>query len=259
MYDFLGFERDTSIVVTGGGSGIGEAIALTAAKLGLSVGVWDLSEKNAGKTAEAVRSAGGKAFAVGLDVTDRAKVAQAWRQTAERFGPIACLAAVAGPPSFAGREFLDGVTTALDCVRVPTELWLDQPDPGSRSAIYLSSVQGPRYGAGVPWYSVAKSAIDGYARSLAAMRPGGIRANAILPDWIMTPRTEQYITATGGPEWDANPMGRIGDAQDVANAALFLLSPAAGYLNGLSLEIDGGAKLRSLAWMRMRDASGSNR
>jgi 3-oxoacyl-[acyl-carrier protein] reductase len=118
-------------------------------------------------------------------------------------------------------------------------------------------VQGPRYGAGVPWYTVAKSAVDGYMRSLAGMRPGAIRANAILPDWIYTPRTEKFVDAMGGIAWEANPMGRIGVAQDVANIALFLLSPAAEYLNGLSLEVDGGSKLRSLGWMRMREVSGS--
>jgi 3-oxoacyl-[acyl-carrier protein] reductase len=121
----------------------------------------------------------------------------------------------------------------------------------------MSSVQGPRYGAGVQWYTVAKSAVDGYMRSVASMRPGGIRANSILPDVTRTPRTEKYITATGGLEWGANPMGRFGLPEDVAKAALFLLSPAAEYINGVSLEIDGGSRLRSLGWMRIADVSGS--
>jgi NAD(P)-dependent dehydrogenase (short-subunit alcohol dehydrogenase family) len=257
MFNFLGFNEGVPIVVTGAGSGIGEAIALTAAKLGLRVSAWDLVEAAAKRTADAIAAAGGEARAIGVDAANRSAVVEAWRQTTEAFGPVGCLAAAAGPPSFSGREFMDGVTTAIDCVRLPTEVWLEQPDAGSRAAVYLSSVQGPRYGAGVPWYTVAKSAVDAYMRSLAGMRPGGIRANAILPDWIYTPRTEQYVNATGGLAWEANPMGRIGVAQDVASAALFLLSPAAQYLNGLSLEVDGGSKLRSLAWLRMHDASGS--
>jgi NAD(P)-dependent dehydrogenase (short-subunit alcohol dehydrogenase family) len=257
MYNFLGFAAGTPIVVTGAGSGIGEAIALTAGKLGLRVSAWDLAEAGAVRTAEAIAAAGGKARALRVDAADRKAVVEAWRQTTAEFGAVGCFAAVAGPPSFAGREFADGVTTAIDCVRIPTEVWLEQPNAEARAAVYLSSVQGPRYGAGVPWYTVAKSAIDGYMRSLAGMRTGGIRANAILPDWIYTPRTEKYVNQMGGLQWEANPMGRVGVAQDVANVALFLLSPAAEYLNGLSIEVDGGSKLRSLGWMRMHEVSGS--
>lgn len=253
--DFLGFPAGTAIVVTGAGSGIGEAIALTCGRLGLRVACWDLSGEAAEQTAMTIRQASGDAMACSGDVSDAAVVAQCWKRTTEAFGAVACLAASAGPPSFGDKDFNTALNLAIDCMRVPTEGWLEQPCAGSRAAIYLSSVQGPRYGAGVPWYTVAKSGIDGYMRSLAAMRPGGIRANAILPDWLRTARTEQYIDATGGDEWETNPMGRVGYAQDSANAAIFLLSPAAEYINGVSLEVDGGAKLRSMAWMRMWEAS----
>ena len=255
MTDFLGFPADCAVVVTGAGSGIGEAAALTAGRLGLKVAAWDLSPDAAARTAQAIADQGGTAVGIGGDMADADAVQAAWEQTTHAFGPVACLLAAAGPPSFGDRSFMEGVNQAIDCMRLPTDIWLEQPDPSSRAAVYLSSVQGPRYGAGNPWYTVAKSAIDGYMRSTAAMRPGGIRANAILPDWIATPRTADYIAATGGEEWDANPMGRVGHAQDIANAALFLLSPAAGYINGVSLEVDGGARLRSLAWMRMRDST----
>lgn len=253
--DFLGFAAGTAIVITGAGSGIGEAIALTCGKLGLKVACWDLSGEAAERTAQAIRQAGGEALACSGDASDAAEVARCWKRTTDAFGAVACLAASAGPPSFGDKDFSTALSLAIDCMRVPTEAWLEQPDAGSRSAIYISSVQGPRYGAGVPWYTVAKSGIDGYMRSLAAMRPGGIRANAILPDWLRTARTEQYIDATGGDGWETNPMGRVGYAQDSANAAIFLLSPAAEYINGVSLEVDGGAKLRSMAWMRMWEAS----
>ena len=177
------------------------------------------------------------------------------QETYTRLGAVQCLAAIAAPPSFGTLDFSEGVKQTIDCARIPTEAWLAFSAESSRSAVYLSSVQGPRYGAGVQWYTVAKTAVSGYMRSVAAMRPGGLRANAVLPDWVQTPRTEQYIAATGGTDWDANPMGRVGFARDVANAILFLLSPAAEYLNGVCLEVDGGSHLRSLAWMRMRAVS----
>lgn len=257
MDSFLGFEPDTTIVVTGAGSGMGEALALTAARQGLGVAAWDLAEDGARRVAEKIEESGGSALAIGVDASDQGAVTEAWSQTTERFGAVSCLGGVAGPPSFLDRSFTDGVVIAIDCMRLPTEVWLDQPDPATRSAVYFSSVQGPRYGAGVPWYTVAKSAIDGYMRSIAGMRTGNVRANSVLPDWILTPRTEKFVEKVGGIEWDANPMGRIGLAQDVANAALFLLSPAAEYINGVSIEIDGGSNLRSLGWMRMAQLSGS--
>ncbi len=257
MDTFLGFPEDAVIIVTGAASGIGEALAILAARQGLAVAAWDLTEDGARATAEAITGEGGTCRAYGLDVSDRSQVEAAMERTYADLGPVHCLAAVAGPPSFKVSDFDEGLNQSISCMRMPTEAWIAKGPAGAASAVYLSSVQGPRYGAGVQWYSVAKSAIDGYMRSVAGMRQGGLRANAVLPDWIVTPRTAEFVEATGGAEWDANPMGRVGLPGDVANAALFLLSPAAAYLNGVSIEVDGGARLRSLAWIRMAQASGS--
>lgn len=257
MNSFLGFADDATILITGAASGIGEALARLAARQGLAVAAWDLSEDGAKATADAIVAEGGRAVAFGLDVADPGQVAAAMKRTYAELGPVHGLAAVAAPPSFRKLDLDEGVIHTVNCVRVPVEAWIEAGPAGPASTVLLSSVQGPRYGAGVPWYTVAKSAIDGYMRSIAGMRTGGLRANAVLPDWIQTPRTAQYIEATGGAEWAANPMGRVGLPDDVANLILFLLSPAAGYLNGQSIEVDGGSRLRSLAWMRMADSSGS--
>lgn len=257
MTDFLGFPENSSIVVTGAGSGIGRATALRAASLGLVVSAWDLSGESAQSCLEEIESNGGSGHAVGLDCSDPDAVAAAMDEAIAAVGNPALLAAVAGPPSFNEKGFMDGVQTAIDCMRVPTEVWIEKVPLELRSAVYISSVQGPRYGAGIEWYTVAKTAIDGYMRAMAANRPGGIRANSVLPDWTLTPRTEKYVETIGGIEWEANPMGRIGRAEDIANAIIFLLSPAAEYINGVSLEVEGGGRLRSLGWMRMHEISGS--
>ena len=253
MSGFLGFDAGEPLVVTGAGSGIGRALALRAATVGLAVAAWDLDGDGAAAVAAEVEAGGGRALALAVDAADPAAVAAAWEQTVAALGAPRLLAAVAGPPSFSQQPFTDGVTTAVDCMRVPTETWLEAVDVPERAVVYFSSVQGPRYGAGTPWYTVAKSAVDGYMRAQAAHRPGGIRANAVLPDWTLTPRTSPHVDPAVAERWEENPMGRVGRAEDPANAALFLLSPAAGYVNGVSLEVDGGARLRSLAWLRMRE------
>lgn len=248
---FLGYRAGDAMVVTGGGSGIGRDTALIAARAGVKVAVWDLGEHPANESAAAINAEGGNAIAIALDAANREAVAAAWATTVEQLGPIAYLAAIAGPPSFGASDFMDGVAKAIDCMRVPTETWPALPDC-RRSAVYLSSVQGPRYGAGTEWYTVAKSAIDGYMRAQAAV--GEIRANAVLPDWIYTPRTQKYVDEAGGMLWADNPMGRIGMPVDVANLVVFLLSPAASYLNGTSIPVDGGAGLKSNAWLKMQEA-----
>jgi NAD(P)-dependent dehydrogenase (short-subunit alcohol dehydrogenase family) len=255
---FLGFEPGTAIVVTGAGSGIGRAIAETAARQGLRVAAWDLCAETAQQTADAITETGGQAITVVADVSDASAVRAAWALTSEWCGPVSCLACNAGPASYSSRALTEAVGIAIDCMRLPTEIWLEQPEPPSRAATYTASVQGPVYGAGTQWYTVAKSAVEGYMRSVASMRVGGIRANAILPDVTLTPRTEDSVNSVGGVEWDLNPMGRVGRSQDPANAAVFLLSPAAQYINGVSLILDGGIRLLSHHYARVRHRTDSH-
>jgi gluconate 5-dehydrogenase len=99
----------------------------------------------------------------------------------------------------------------------------------------------------VPAYSAAKSAYAGMVRSLASeFGPAGVRVNAIAPGWIETPMLEQALAA--GPERKARilaptPMGRFGAPEDVACAARYLSSPAAKFVNGILLPVDGGASI----------------
>ena len=241
---FLGFADGAPIVVTGAGSGIGRATALGAAADGLHVAAWDLVADTAAATAKAITDSGGRAISVGVDATDEAAVKEAWRRTVDELGSVSLLANIAGPPNWADLEFVDGVAACLRCARVPTEAWLELVPGDQRSTIFIASVAGTRYGM-QGWYGVGKMGIVGYMRSLAAFRPGGIRANAIAPDLTDTPRVGGLVESMGDVASRVNPMGRIAQPLDVANAALFLLSPAASYINGVTLDVDGGVNLIS--------------
>jgi NAD(P)-dependent dehydrogenase (short-subunit alcohol dehydrogenase family) len=222
-----------------------------AARLGLSVAVWDINSGSAAETASQIASVGGRALALEVDVAQEESVLRAWEQTVREFGDTYHLVNNAGPASSDRRVVEEGAALCLRCARLPIEVWLTcVPNKGTRSVVLISSVAGSRYGASAPWYSAGKAALIGYMRALAAERPGNIRCNAIAPDLIATPRTSAFVTASGGTQWPANPMRRVGCAEDVASAALFLVSPAAEYINGQVLEIDGGGAAVGLARFR---------
>lgn len=247
---FLGFTPGEAVVVTGGGSGIGAATARMAADEGLHVCVWDVSADSAQEVVADIADTGGDASAFHVDLEDREAVADTWRRTVQVAGDVSYLINVAGPASFGESDFQSGVRRALECMRSPIETWIDQGTGPEPSTALFSSVQGTHYGAGVEWYTVAKGAILAYMKSVAAMRTGGLRANAVLPDWTLTPRTQPHVgTVLGGEEWAANPMGRIGHPEDCAAAALFLVAPCSAYINGVVIEVDGGVHLRSAAWL----------
>jgi gluconate 5-dehydrogenase len=99
----------------------------------------------------------------------------------------------------------------------------------------------------VPAYSAAKSAYLGLVRSLACeFGPSGVRVNAIAPGWIETPMLEQALAADPGRRariLARTPMGRFGELEDIARAARYLCSPAAKFVNGALLPVDGGASI----------------
>ena len=239
-----GFEPGAPVVITGAGSGIGQATARRCAQLGLSVAAWDIDGAAAQRTAAELSQAGATALAAEVDVTDPNGVDAAFAATVETFGPIRHLVNNAGPRAADPRPFSDGLVVAAGSVQLVTEAFLAlEPTPGA-SIVNVSSVVGNVVGSEPLWYCSAKAAIAGYTRSLALVVGRTVRVNAVAPSLVDTPRMTKWTQSEIGRHWaETNPLGRWAVADDVATAILFLLSPAAGYVNGVVLPVDGGQTL----------------
>jgi NAD(P)-dependent dehydrogenase (short-subunit alcohol dehydrogenase family) len=243
MDGFLQFPDGASVVVTGAGSGIGRATALIAARAGLRVALWDLNVASVHALAQELDALGTSTVVAEVDVTDADAVAAGFTTTSNEFGHIDYLVNNAGPTSHVSQTFNQGVNAAAGSMALVTDGWLALGRRDGDAVVNLSSVAGTHTGVGAEaWYPAAKAAIAGYTRFLALNRPGNIRANAIAPGMIRTPRNEEFIAGPLGQAiLERNPMQRAGEASDVGAAVCFLLSPAACYINGVVLAVDGGS------------------
>jgi 3-oxoacyl-[acyl-carrier protein] reductase len=245
LYDMraLGFAAGETVVVTGAGSGIGRATALAAARSGLNVAVWDIVAETAAETARAAEQAGARALALTVDVADAAAVAEAWDATLA-LGPCRYLVNNAGPPSYSSAPFLADLSAALGSVERVTNLWLERCGAEAASLVNIASIAGNFSGGGQtisPFYASAKTGITGYTRWLATRYCGRPRANAVAPGVTLTPRTIPFLEdPTRAAANSQIPLGRLGFPEELASAILFLLSPAASYINGVLLPVDGG-------------------
>ena len=247
----FGFDPADVVIVTGASSGIGRATALHAGQLGLAVSAWDLDATGAGATAEAIRAAGGRALAVTADVTDQEQVDAAFDRSGE-LGVARYLVNNAGPASAWDIEFERALTMAVGSMRRVATGFLDRgaaigggagsPAADRRLALVnVSSVAGNFIGTSPDWYPAAKAAIMGYTRHLAAYRSDEVRANAVAPGMIDTPRLKGFAASDIGQRaLQRIPFHRLGSPDEVSWTILFLLSPLASYVNGALLTVDGG-------------------
>ncbi|WP_416903588.1 SDR family NAD(P)-dependent oxidoreductase [Micromonospora echinospora] len=233
----LTFPTGETVVVTGAGSGIGRETALLAARAGLRVAAWDLTAQAVADTVDTITAAGGTAVASTVDVADPAAV----RTALAADGPARYLVNNAGPASSTEFDFDRALALTVGSVRTVTDAWLaGRPEAGA-AVVNVASVAGNLVGTDSAWYCAGKAAIAGYTRHLATRLAPTVRANAVAPGLIDTPRTAGFAaTALGRDLVARNPMGRAGRPEEVAAVVLFLLSPLAGYLNGVLLPADGG-------------------
>ena len=239
----------TGAVVTGAASGIGRATADALAAAGRAVAVWDLDGDAAAGAAEGVAERHGvAAIGVAVDVRATSALVDAVRRSTEAIGPIGGLVHAAGVPDpVAVDDLTDEAWDRVFAVNLRAYVMIFQallPElranaPGS-AVVGISSIHGFIAGLNNPAYVASKAGVLGLTRQLA-VRYGrdGIRVNAICPGYIdtpMIPRSEavraHFVKTT--------PLARLGQPEEIARAARFLLSDEASFVNGTQLVVDGG-------------------
>ena len=237
----FGFQQGTSLLVTGAGSGIGRATAINAARMGLQVSIWDLNPDSLASTAEVIRAISVPTHSWVADVTDSEAVQAGIDEATSQLGPIALLHNNAGPPSSVPLPFDEALTISVGSVRLVTDTWAKQTPEEGCAMVVTSSVAGNLVGTDSNWYSASKAALMGYVRHLAAHRAGEFRSNAVAPGMTDTPRLAGFAQSDMGQHILSKvPLKRMATPDDIAYATLFLLSPAASYINGVFLPVDGG-------------------
>lgn len=242
-----------TVLITGAGIGIGKACAHIFASAGDHVVVTDVLEAEGNAVAEAIRSAGGSAEFIALDVRSTEQADKVVQDVEALRGGIDVIIANAGiahkvPLSELDDEKWD-FTFDIDLkgmFRVIRPAVPGMKARGSGAIVCVSSIMGIAYG----WdehvhYSSAKAGVIGLVRGLAVeLAREGIRVNGIAPGYIRTAQllSEKHSLGPAGAEkaGEIIPMGRIGEPEDIADVIAFLASNAARYMTGQTVVVDGG-------------------
>ncbi|MEZ4736328.1 MAG: glucose 1-dehydrogenase [Caldilineaceae bacterium] len=249
----LGRLQDKVAIITGSARGIGATTAVTFAREGAKVVICDVNEELGMEVATAINNALGNglpaAIFLPVNVADAASAAQLVQQTVAQFGRLDILVNNAGVTrdaqlkKMSDEEFdfvidinLKGV---FNCGRAAANQMLEQGQGGV--ILNAASIVGLDGNFGQTNYAATKAAVVGMTKVWAReLGPKGIRVNAVAPGFIETPMTAKMPERIYQMMVDKTPLRRAGQAQDVANAYLWLSSDEASFVNGVVLRVDGG-------------------
>jgi 3-oxoacyl-[acyl-carrier protein] reductase len=236
-------------VVTGGGRGIGQEIARAFAAEGAKVAVVSRSESSCGKAAEEINAMfPGAAIAYAVDVADHAAVQELAKKIGEDLGPVNILVNNAGVTRDGllmrmREEDWDAVLDtnlkgAFNTVKAFMRVLMKAEDP---RIINIASVIGLIGNAGQTNYSASKAGLIGFTKAVARELAGrSVTCNAVAPGFITTDMTDELPQAVKDAVIGKIPLGTFGETKDIAEAVVFLASPAARYITGQVLAVDGG-------------------
>ena len=260
-------------VVTGGGGGIGRAIALAYAACGADVVIGDIVPERCEETVARVRELGRQALGVPTDVTDTAQVRALIEGAHGRFGRLDILVNNAGgtrqqafleQPERSWRKLIDLNLVSMLAATAAAVPYMIAGQRGG-TIVNVASIEGSRAAPNFAVYAACKAGMLNFTRTMALeLSDHGIRVNAIAPDYTVTPGLRGNLKGPVDPStWlqptqaqqDATarriPLGRTGVDEECGHVAVFLSSPMSAYVTGAVIPVDGGTSASS-GWLRNR-------
>lgn len=240
-------------LITGAASGIGRAAALAFAQQGVRVAVVDTNERDGHDTVQQIAAAGGTAHFIRADISQESEVQAMVAQTVAQFGQLdyafnnAGIAGQGGALHEMSMENFDGVIAVnlrgvFLCLKYEIQHMLQH---GGGAIVNTASIAGLVASRGLAHYVASKHGVVGLTKAAALdYAQHNIRVNAIAPGVIVTPLAQQYVG--GDPEVlrqqfaAVHPVNRVGEPEEVAQAAVWLCSDAASFMTGTTIPIDGG-------------------
>lgn len=234
--------KGKSIIITGGANGIGEGIAVAFGKLGAIVFIADVNEQKGHRVVKKIEENGGRAIFFKTDVSKEEDIINLIRNVIDKIGNLDILINNAGISAFkpflslSTDEWDQVINTNLRSVFISSREAAKVMNNGGR-IINMASTRAIMSEPNSEAYAASKGGIVSITHSLAAsLQPNGITVNCISPGWIQVDQNEELKETDHLQHWS----NRVGKAEDIAKACIYLADPENNFINGQNIIIDGG-------------------